>query len=200
MTRHLNSCIPKTMGSEDKQHRKRKFFHIVVMGYYKPEYWMHLAVSANAKLQIIDRFLRDTWLECCGHLSAFDINGLRYSVSPMGEYDERGMNKKIGEILGPGSVFHHEYDFGSTTVLGLKVPSEFEAKIKGDSIRILARNDAPDIKCEECGKMATQVCSQCIYGGAGWLCDDCVKDHECGEDMMLPVVNSPRVGVCGYFG
>ncbi len=92
------------------------------------------------------------------------------------------------------------YDFGSTTVLGAKVVSEFKANIKGKPITIVARNDAPEIKCEECGKMSTQVCSQCIYDGAGWLCDDCSEDHECGEDMMLPVVNSPRVGVCGYCG
>jgi len=26
------------------------------------------------------------------------------------------------------------------------------------------------------------------------------KDHERGEKMLLPVVNSPRVGMCGYTG
>lgn len=26
------------------------------------------------------------------------------------------------------------------------------------------------------------------------------KTHECGEDMLLPVVNSPRVGMCDYTG
>lgn len=86
---------------------------------------------------------------------------------------------------------HHEYDFGSITVLRLKVVSEFEASIKGKAIKILVRNDAPEIKCEECGRLATQVCCQCIYDGAGWPCADCLKNHECGEDMMLPVVNSP---------
>ena len=52
-------------------------------------------------------------------------------------------------------VNHHEYDFGSTTVLGLKVVSEFEASIKDKQIRIVTRNDAPEIKCEECEKLAT---------------------------------------------
>jgi len=200
MTKHLKTCILKNIGSKGKQNRKRKFFHIVVMGYYEPDYWMHLAVPAKAKLQTLDQFFRDIWLECCGHLSAFEINGKRYSVSPMEEYGERGMSKKIGDILEPGIVFHHEYDFGSTTELGLKVISEFEANIKDMSIKILSRNDAPEIRCDKCGKMATQVCTQCIYEGLGWLCDDCAEDHECGEEMMLPVVNSPRVGVCGYCG
>ena len=48
--------------------------------------------------------------------------------------------------------------------------------------------------------MATNVCVQCIYEDAEWLCNDCSEEHECGEDMMLPIVNSPRVGVCGYCG
>lgn len=200
MTKHLKSCILKNIASEGKQDRKRRSFHIVVMGYYEPEYWMHLAIPADTKLETLDQFLRGIWLECCGHLSAFEINDMRYSVSPMAEYDEIGMNKKIGDILGPGNIFHHEYDFGSTTELGLKVVSEFNANIKGKPIKILVRNDAPEIKCEKCGKMATQVCCQCICEGAGWLCDDCAQDHECGEDMMLPAVNSPRVGVCGYCG
>jgi len=200
MTKHLKSCILKNFGSMSKQDRKRSFFHIVVMGYHEPDYWMHLAVPKDTKLQTLDQFLRDIWLECCGHLSAFEINGMRYSRSPMEEYDERGMSQKLGDILKPGSVFHHEYDFGSTTVLGAKVVSEFKANIKGTPITIVARNDAPEIKCGECGKTATQVCSQCIYDGAGWLCDDCSEDHECGEDMLLPVVNSPRVGVCAYCG
>ena len=64
----------------------------------------------------------------------------------------------------------------------------------------LARNDPPPIVCEVCGKPAVQVCSQCIYSGEGWVCDEHAADHPYGEEMMLPVVNSPRVGMCGYTG
>jgi hypothetical protein len=32
------------------------------------------------------------------------------------------------------------------------------------------------------------------------LCDDCAADHEHDEEMFLPVVNSPRIGMCGYSG
>jgi hypothetical protein len=28
----------------------------------------------------------------------------------------------------------------------------------------------------------------------------CAGGHECGEEMLLPVVNSPRVAMCGYTG
>ncbi len=45
-----------------------------------------------------------------------------------------------------------------------------------------------------------QSCLGETQGDAGWLCDSCAEDHKCGEDMLLPVVNSPRTGVCGYTG
>jgi hypothetical protein len=106
----------------------------------------------------------------------------------------------LDEVLRPKIKFLHEYDFGTTTELVLRVVAERESEIKKKSIRVLARNDSPSITCDSCGKVATHVCSQCIYEGKGWLCDACAGTHECGEEMLLPVVNSPRVGMCGYSG
>jgi len=92
------------------------------------------------------------------------------------------------------------YDFGSTTELTLKVISEREVPAKKKAIEILARNNLPLVSCDVCGKPATTTCTQCIYEDKGWLCDACAKDHECGEEMLWPMVNSPRAGVCGYTG
>jgi len=204
MTKHLKSCNQRKVvldtPSEKRGEQKTKSFHLVVEGRYSPAYWMHLFAPANTTLEAIDSFLRNIWLECCGHLSAFTIEGTRYSTSPMEEYDERGMNITLGDILYPGMKFYHEYDFGTTTELSLRVMSEVEGEAKSKSVQLLARNDSPTITCESCGKSATQVCSQCIWSGGGWLCDECSLKHECGEDMFLPVVNSPRVGMCGYTG
>ena len=33
----------------------------------------------------------------------------------------------------------------------------------------------------------------------GWLCEAHAEKHR-HQDMFLPVVNSPRVGMCGYTG
>jgi hypothetical protein len=30
--------------------------------------------------------------------------------------------------------------------------------------------------------------------------DGCARSHEYGEEMLLPLVNLPRAGVCGYPG
>ena len=167
-------------------------------------YWLHLEASANAALDDLDAFLRDTWLECCGHLSAFKIGGRSFSSNPdpAGWWtDDEGTDTKLGKVLSPGMTFSYEYDFGSTTELTIKVASEREGPATGEPVKLLARNDAPEIPCSYCGKPASSVCAECVWEpDAGWVCDECARGHPCGEEMFLPVVNSPRVGVCGYAG
>jgi len=161
---------------------------------------MHIEIPADAEFGLLDHFLRQTWLECCDHMSAFTVGQKRYSVWPMEKFAEIGMDAALGEVLRPGMKFYHDYDFGSTTQLALKVASEGESEIGEEVVRLLARNDPPPIACDSCGKIATKVCTQCIYEGEGWLCNACARKHKCDEEMFLPVVNSPRVGVCGYTG
>ena len=43
-------------------------------------FWLDMAVRHDAKLTDIDRFLRRTWLECCGHMSEFST-GVQRKVS-----------------------------------------------------------------------------------------------------------------------
>ncbi len=31
-------------------------------------------------------------------------------------------------------------------------------------------------------------------------CDNCKKTHDCGEDMLMRIVNFPSTRVCGYEG
>lgn len=188
MTKHLKSCLSKQEKPEKKT--VKPFFHIVIDGLERPQYWMHLKIAEDATLADLDKFLRDTWLECCGHLSAFN--------SSQGEL---GMTKKIKEVIKPGDELVHEYDFGDTTILRVKAAAMYEGAVEEKTIQLLARNAPPEILCNECGKVsAVKVCSQCIWDGEGWLCKKCAKKHDCGEDMLLPVVNSPRTGMCGYTG
>ena len=134
-------------------------------------------------------------------MSAFEIEEQRYSVQPMKEYGEVGMSARLGKILQPGMAFSYEYDFGSTTELELKVIGMLaRGKTKG-AVELLARNDAPPVVCQLCGaEPATQICSECAWKDKGWLCQGCAKSHACGTEMCLPVVNSPRAGVCAYAG
>ncbi|MGD9101357.1 MAG: hypothetical protein PVF45_12830, partial [Anaerolineae bacterium] len=91
-----------------------------------------------------------------------------------------------------------EYDFGTTTYLDLRVVAERQgAASAGQPVQIMARNNPPDYRCKDCGEPATLICVYCDYP---LLCDKCAETHECGEDGFLPVVNSPRMGMCGYTG
>src|SRR5258708_23539430 len=84
MTRHLEACQQRANAEAQTDGRqkaqKTRKFHLVVEGRDLPGYWMHLEVTANTTLATLDRFLRETWLECCGHLSAFEIGGVRYAI------------------------------------------------------------------------------------------------------------------------
>ena len=188
-----------------------KTYHIKVADRYDPRYWMHLDVPKSLRLSDLDTYLRNIWLECCGHLSAFSISGVRYesddtlSLGPFAGPRPRNMRVKLYKVLRPGRTFSYEYDFGSTTALALRVGSEGQSDLRL-GIHLLARNDPPVLVCHSCGvASATAICAECIsYEGydlvGGYLCTDCGGRHACDEWMRLPVVNSPRTGVCGYGG
>src|SRR5262249_36370397 len=151
-----------------------------------PQYWMHLAARANAELGDLDAFLRAAWVECCNHLSEFKL--ARRGV-------EMAMRTKLRNVLSPQMTFFYAYDFGSTTELTLRVVAEMAHMREGKAIQLLALNDAPSYPCSACGKPAEVVDS----GEGQRLCKACASEHA-DEDMLLPLVNSPRTGVCGYSG
>ena len=202
MTRHLSACRqPKASellpGSEKRPPVPN--FHLAIEGRDSKAYWMHVAVPLTAPLRKLDDFLRHTWLECCGHLSAFEIAGKRYASEPMDE--EMSMSARLSQVLEVGMKFFYEYDYGSPTALVLKVVALREQGLPKGAVQLLARNEAPQVSCQRCSiQPATQICTECAWNGEGWLCDACAVAHECGDEMCLPVVNSPRVGVCGYTG
>jgi len=322
MTRHLKSCKERKSAIEKEAVTSSgpevKLFHILVEGQYSPQYWMHLELPASEELDTLDAFLRFIWLECCGHLSAFRIDGTSYDSEPEeigfvvegmddgeevgedgvagpddeaypeltgdtivdfgkvldevplfqfrpqfapqlpvewltevrkprsvdefvafakgelktipkgGPYgkmtpesveefrcryeqrhlletlllltEDRSLYVPLQKVLTVGQKFSHEYDFGSTTYLSLKVMAEREGHIlkEDDPVTILARNVPPTFLCRVCGKPATQVASGGYYDiGDEAYCDECARKERVDT---LPIVNSPRVGVCGYTG
>lgn len=206
MTRHLEACQHKAIdvarAAGRKPGRTMKHFHLVVEGRDLPMYWMHLQVRTGITLSDLDEFLREMWLECCGHMSAFDIAGHRYlsgaGISFETEPGEHSLRVRLDRVFHPGLTCLYEYDFGTITELRLKVLAEENREATGESIQLLASNTPPLIPCGVCGQPATSVCSVCVYEPEGWLCATCAKLHECGEDELLPIVNSPRTGMCAY--
>ncbi len=191
-------------------------------------YFLSLWIDGDAKMIDFDTFLRNIWLECCGHLSAFRNPKIRRSSFGMFdamdayEYLERGnvakyekmmeeidgsvpLSRKTKDALYKGLALEYKYDFGSSTELTITVIDEYSVKADKKMV-LLSRNEPLEIMCSVCGKFpATQVCSICMWKENAVFCDKCAKKHakEC-EDFAdyanMPVVNSPRMGVCAYQG
>ena len=157
---------------------------------YDKRYWLDVAVPAATTLKTLDHFLRRTWLECCGHLSAFST-----SVRPAEELSPR---MRVAEALGRRKSINYVYDFGSSTELVIQRTKTVPPP--GARIALLARNQPPDNRCDVCGVPAVSICADCSLEEGGLFCERHAEDHECGEERLLPVVNSPRMGVCGYCG
>jgi hypothetical protein len=66
----------------------------------------------------------------------------------------------------------------------------------------MVRNGMPETECMECDEPAKWLCSQCMMEGedSGLLCAKHLKTHPHDDYEPLPVVNSPRMGMCGYDG
>ena len=185
----------------------------------KTPYFLSLWIDGEAKLEQLDKFLRDIWLECCGHMSAFrykqtenpttNFNSMLKSITQprvqTGEFDEIPLKKKAKNVFCPDLKLDYEYDFGSSTELEISVVDLFPYKADKDIV-LLSRNEPPEILCSTCNKVpATQICTVCLEEEVAFFCDKCAKKHakEC-EDFAdyasMPVVNSPRMGVCAYEG
>ena len=173
-------------------------------------FWFYLQVPQSYTLDKLDAFLRDVWLECCGHLSCFTIKNTRYSSHPdeSGYEEEKSTECKVSSVLEKGLTFTYEYDYGTTTSLNIKVVMDRGLPVKTRRVpRVLAVHEPVEFLCDKCHGPAQQVCGFCtIYEDGGLLCDTCTKSHQCyideGEDsgIMLPITQSPRVGLCGYTG
>jgi len=188
--RHLATCIKKHF--KTTQDTLADNYYLSIHAKYAKDYFLYLLVAQNTTLDDLDSFLRKIWLECCGHMSAFFLK----------KWEELPMNTRIKDLVNTCNRLEYQYDFGSTTDLIVKIRDTHKGPLcKKNKIQILARNSQPIVPCDECGKFpAVQICTECQYGGGGWLCSKCSKNHECGDEMLLPVVNSPRTGVCAYSG
>ncbi|HEY2811206.1 MAG TPA: hypothetical protein VGJ00_07470 [Rhabdochlamydiaceae bacterium] len=163
-------------------------------------YWMYIAIPKDLSLGKLDQFLRNIWLECCGHLSEFTIGNRRYMSHTESGNPSQSMKNKMDQILSPGMILDYVYDMGSSTELELEVIDKLSTCPQKE-IALLMRNDPPPFFCTSCKKPPEVICSMC----GETTCADCSEDHSCAVDegdtyMLMSLVNSPRSGVCGYEG
>ncbi len=197
--RHLKSCDKRQVTIQNTEvGQSQTLYHLQIKNAYASDFWLHLEMKGTATLANLDSYLRTIWLECCGHLSQFTPGRVRWG-------NEIPMIRKIGQILERNKELTHIYDFGSSTETVIKRVDKRKGKpLSEHPIYLMARNSTPEVSCEECDKPAQWLRHDYMGNCGAWmiaLCDDHVEEFA-GEDYSEPyqIVNSPRVGVCGYTG
>ena len=187
MPAHLETCLPQ----HDHKGPPRALVLLRFAAANDPRYWVYAEARADATLRGLDAFLRALWLDCCGHRSGF-YAGQR----------EHAMSVTVGQAFGASAAaLRYEYDFGSTTELVGRMVNTRRGPGGQAAVRLLARNEAIAWRCADCAAPATVVCPFCIHGDDHLFCAVHADVHEhAAEEVYLPVVNSPRMGVCGYSG
>jgi len=187
--RHVGSCSKKYVESDNSNNSS---YLVKISDKYMQDYFLHVLISDEAQLYHLDTFLRDIWLECCGHMSSFRQG-----------HDELEMDDYV-ECLTHTKKTQYTYDFGSSTNLIIEFKKEFKGT-QEHLIKLVARNSVVKASCHSCDKKdAKFICPECLYGGDETiLCKECVskhveKYHDSESYMISEFVNSPRTGVCGY--
>ncbi len=205
--KHLLSCKVRANKNQEEltQGKKTSAIYHLRLQSYEP-FWLHVEMKSTSMLADLDKFLRDTWLEEeCGHLSKFIIGGASYVEPDLHEEWEKNWrtmgleskpsNIQLRKVVKVKDRFKYEYDFGSTTYVEAEVVEERRG-VLNEKVRILARNSIPKEACSVCENVAVMYCTKCRE----FYCAQCLFEHSCSDEMALPVVNSPRMGVCGYEG
>jgi hypothetical protein len=199
ITKHLVTCPQRQAAiaaAEEKKGSSESLYHLRVQDAYCREFWLDLEIRGSKTLQDLDHYLREIWLECCGHMSDFFLGGAFET--------EVSMRRKVSQVFLPGGKLTHVYDFGTSSETILNCVEVREGKpLTTRAIALMARNTMPERACIECGQPATHLCMECQSEDQteGVLCDQHAKNHphkSYGEPIAL--VNSPRMGMCGYDG
>ena len=183
--RHLMTHLNK----KEKEYTGKKKGESFLVKAKAEEMFLMLWVDGETTYAEIDDFFRDIWLECCGHMSSFTDK----------KWNKINMDTSIENYFSKGMTLQYVYDFGSTTQLDVILVNQIDIPAT-ESIVLLSRNEPLEIICDKCEKKpATKICSIDYT----FVCPDCIHIHEeeCedfAEYASMPVVNSPRMGVCGY--
>jgi hypothetical protein len=176
---------------------KKPSLLIMIQGLHKKSYWLVVLARHDARLGDLDQLIRDVWVECCGHLSSFEIDGVLYD-SDDDMCSTGAMEVPLSDLVSPGSTFIYDYDFGSVTSLALKVIGETPIAPLKDPLCLIARNNRPTIPCDLCGGEAAFTLGDIYEENPRYYCRECLLSTDYDPYCVGIISNSPRDGVCGY--
>ncbi len=195
MVRHLRACSDREAAVEAADEGAETMYHLRAEDEWGSSFWLDLEMRGSASLEELDRYLRAIWLECCGHLSQFSVGGWGGSEIPK--------SRSVDQVFDADTELTHIYDFGSESRTLIRTMDVREGPSTTEHpIELMARNHKPEAVCMECDREADWLCLECRYEEAsGTLCDEHVDDHpHDAYGPPMPILNSPRTGVCGYDG
>lgn len=230
IVKHLDACGERKIALVTEPGEKAcKYYELVISDKYEPDFWLVVDAKDTSLLSDLDMFLRDIWVECCGHMSEFRVGTHTYADTfamemgrggpstlesmfgtwRRGPEKPRDWDVKLKTVFKNTRKITYMYDMGTPTELVIQMHGSHTGKCTGDEITILSRNIPPKTLCSVCGqKDATWVNAERIWNDPehAFICDDCKKEifpeveAELGYDPFLPNCNSPRRGVCAYKG
>ncbi len=199
MLKHLSTCPQRQVTirkAESRRGSEERLYHVRAQDAGWGHFWLDLEMRGSATLKDLDAYLRAIWLECCGHMSRFSVGGWQGG--------EIAKKRTANELFKPRLELTHIYDFGTSSETLIRVMGAREGKpTTSHPLALMARNLQPEAQCIECGQPAAWLCMECVIEDEVWgtLCREHVESHphdEYGEP--IPLVNSPRLGLCGYDG
>ena len=200
MTRHLSSCRRRRCAVAEADRRRGRsavLYHLRAQDAWRKDFWLDLEVIESASLGDLDQYLRRIWLECCGHLSMFSESGWNSR--------EFSLSARVPDVFDPGVQITHIYDYGdsSETLIRNVAVRSGKPTAPVHPVALMARNVEPVDLCITCGEQASWLCFECILEHDIWgtLCGPHSEIHphsDYGDPVSL--VNSPRMGMCGYSG
>ncbi len=199
MSKHVATCPQRqaqTVSAEQTNRKPEPLYHLRMQDAYDSNFWLDIEVRGSATLKDIDAYLRAIWLECCGHLSQFSIGGWQGR--------EIAKSRRIDAVFQREVELTHIYDFGTSSETRIKAMGHRAGvPLSARPMVLMARNVMPEAICIECGQPASHLCMECLIEeqASGTLCAQHARTHP-HEDYGEPIelVNSPRLGMCGYTG
>jgi hypothetical protein len=197
MLKHLAVCAARVQAiaeADDKRGATDSIYHFQVRDAWGGDYWLNLEMPGSAKLKDLDGYLRAIWLECCGHMSSFAYIKWTKDIP---------MTTRIDRAFDVGTELTHIYDFGTSSETLVKAVDVRQGKpLTARPVYLMVRNTMPVVECTECDQTAQWLCMECVIETeeSGLLCEKHFKKHPHKNYGPLPVVNSPRMGMCGYDG
>ncbi|PWR72615.1 DUF6398 domain-containing protein [Methanospirillum lacunae] len=186
---HLLSCLPLLhwlKGDEPS-------FLIQIVCKYNKKFWLTVLTSPTATLKDLDSFIRDVWVECCGHLSDFEIGRVFFS----GDGNDEDMHVYIKDVLQPGDECLYRYDFGSTTILRVTVLRIVPVIPPDRHIVLLGQNSRAHHVCMDCKGEADYAYKKDRAAKTQYFCSSCLERNDIDDEYCSYLTNSPRAGVCG---